>query len=155
MCIKSTLYRVTYKGRDSRDDCTDFFVSVFLYLRFRAIASFFLWIQSFYSPLPHTYVCIQITRVLSYSSPSGEVYIIEPAVAKICGGGLQCSTGCPTNHDSGKTTCRSSLMYFAACLCQPNFKLKLKLYNWLSHNTPRPGISKMLSVCLCFQYYPW
>lgn len=89
MCIKSTLFWVTNKRRDPRDDCTDFFLSVFLYLRFRAIASlFFDESNLFIPPPPHTYVCIQITRVLSYSSPSGEVYIImEPAVAKICGGG--------------------------------------------------------------------
>ena len=75
MCIKSTLYRVTYKGRDSRDDCTDFFVSVFLYLRFRAIASFFFMNPIFlFSPPP--YICLHPdnTCFILFFSLGGSVY---------------------------------------------------------------------------------
>ena len=35
-------YRVTHKGWDFKDDCTEFIVSVFLYLRFPASLNLFL-----------------------------------------------------------------------------------------------------------------
>ena len=129
MCIKSTLYRVTYKGRDSRDDCTDFFCVCFLIFTIPCNCKFFFMNPIFlFSPPP--YICLQPdnTCFILFFSLGGSVYY-RARSSENMRGGLQCSTGCPTNHDSGKTTCRSSLMYFAACLCQPNFKLKLKLYN--------------------------
>ena len=96
MCIKSTLYRVTYKGRDSRDDCTDFFCVCFLIFTIPCNCKFFFMNPIFlFSPPP--YICLHPdnTCFILFFSLGGSVYYRARSSENMRGGGYNVVQGVP------------------------------------------------------------